>query len=222
MIIWTRDNRELREDVLRLEAELGRMEIDDVDAIYIVAIEEPIVPPEVAPHVDLLWQFRCYLPPGYDFQTMRGGGRVSESGMYFQGGFGSSRSSPRPEPYHELLTISLRRQDDRLVCFYSFGGSSVSGTWNVDLDSENLVVETLASPGGPAQSFDQSTILPILKAYDPNTAEVKEINGQSITTYAGGIVVVCPRKLDPEFEQLRRGRTPDGFQASSLAEGQRQ
>lgn len=224
LVIWTRSNRELRRDVSQLEAELGQMSIDDVDKLHIVAIEEPIIPPEVAPYVDQVWQFRCYLPPGYDFQRMRGGGRLSDRGLYFQGGFSSGHSSPRTEPYHQLLTISLHRKAETVACFVSFGGSSSSGTWTVqtDLGGDDLVIETLATPGGPAQSFDQSTILPILRLYDPNTAEVKDVDGKSITTYAGGIVVICPYKLEAEFDLLRQGKKPEGFQASWIAEGQRQ
>ncbi len=224
LVIWTRSNRELRHDVSQLQAELGRMVIDDVNKVYIIAIEEPIVPPEVAPHVDRLWQFRCYLPPGYDFLKMRGGGRLSDQGLYFQGGFASGSSMARSEPFHELLTISLHQQDDKVVYFYSFAGSGGSGSWNLqsDLNDQEIVVETLVTPGGPARSFDQSTILPILRVYDPKTAEVKVVDGQSITTYAGGIVVICPKKLNTEFDQLRQGKTPEGFKTSWVAEGDRQ
>ena len=216
----------LRDDVLQLEAELGRMSIDDADKIHIVAIEDPKIPPEVAPYIDRLWQFRCYLPPGYDFQRMYGGGRLSDQGLYFQGGYGSGHSSPRPDPYHELLTISLHRQAKRVECFVSLGGSSSTSTWNVlseaDTDGGDWVVETLATPGGPAQSFDQDTILPLLRVYDPNTAEEKEVDGQSITTYTGGIVVICPNRLTADFGQLRQGKKPEGFEDSWIAEGQRQ
>ncbi len=214
----------LRGDVLQLEAELGRMSIDDADKIHIVAIEDPTIPPEVAPYVDQLWQFRCYLPPGYDFQRMRGGGRLSDHGLYFRGGFSSGHSSPRSDPYHELLTISLHRKAEKVMCFVSLGGSISAATWDVqaDLNSGDLVVETLATPGGPAQSFDQDTILPILRVYDPTTAEEKDVGGQSITTYAGGIFVICPKKLAAEFDQLRQGKEPEGFEDAWIAEGQRQ
>lgn len=224
LIVLTRSNRGLRDDVLQLEAELGQMSIDDVDKIHIVAIEKPLIPPEVAPYVDQVWQFRCYLPPGYDCQRMRGGGRLSDRGLYFQGGFSTGHSSPRTEPDHELLTISLHRKAETVACFVSFGGLSSSGTWDVhpDLNAGDLVVETLATPGGPAQSFDQTTILPILRLYDPNTAKEKDVDGRSVTTYAGGIVVICPKALEAEFDQLREGKKPEGFQASWIAEGQRQ
>nr|WRX36695.1 hypothetical protein [uncultured bacterium] len=224
LIVMTRSSRVLRDDVLQLEAELGRMSIDDPDKIHIVAIEDPKIPPEVAPYVDHLWQFRCYLPPGYDFQRMRGGGRLSDRGLFFQGGFSSGHSSPRPEPYHELLTISLHRKAEQVVCFVSFGGSISAGSWEVqaDLNGGDLVVETLATPGGPAQSFDQDTILPLLRVYDPNTAEEKDVDGQPVTTYTGGIVVICPKKLAAEFDQLRQGKKPEGFEDAWIAEGQRQ
>ncbi|WP_148080319.1 hypothetical protein [Roseimaritima ulvae] len=224
LIVLSRFNRELQRDVLQLEAELGRMSVEDPDKIHIVAIEDPVVPPEVAPYVDEIWQYRCYLPPGYDFRRMRGGGRLSDRGLYFQGGFSTSHSSPRSEPYHRLLTIGLQRQDEGVECFFSFGGSSSSGRWDVqaDLNGDELVVETLATPGGPAQSFDQDTILPLLRLYDPNTAEPKQIDGRTLTTYAGGIVVICPAKLEAEFAQLRQGKQPEGFEDSWIAEGQRQ
>ena len=56
-------NRRLGAEVKRLEAELGRMPIDDPHQVHLVEIEDPAVPPEVASEVELIWQFRCDSPP---------------------------------------------------------------------------------------------------------------------------------------------------------------
>ena len=71
------DNRELGDRIDQLEAELGRMSIDDSDRVHLVEIETPDVPPEVASHIERVWQFRCYLPPNYDVIRFSGGGRVA-------------------------------------------------------------------------------------------------------------------------------------------------
>ena len=226
LVSATRSNRTLTGEVQQLEAELGRMSIDDESKIHIVAIENPEIPPEVVSHVDQVWQFRCYLPAGYDFRRFSGGGRVSDQGVFFRGGFGSGWSSPPTEPVHQILTISLCRSGESVECFTTFGGSSSTTSWNALSAGKTIrgdwVFETLAIPGGPAQSFDQDTILPVLRVYDPNTAEEQQVNTQSITTYQGGLILFCPQSLAAEFEMLRKGETPDGSKALRIAEGQRQ
>ena len=83
------DNRELGGQIDQLEAELGRMPIDNSDRVHLVEIETPEVPTEVASHVERVWQFRCYLPPGYDVIRFSGGGRVTKEGVYHAGGSSS-------------------------------------------------------------------------------------------------------------------------------------
>ncbi|QDS96495.1 hypothetical protein FF011L_53070 [Roseimaritima multifibrata] len=226
LITATRSNRTLSDEVLKLEAELGRMSIDDVDKVYVVAIEDPAIPPEVAVNIDKVWQFRCYLPAGYDVSRFNAGGRVTDRGIFFQGGYSSGSSSGRTEPSQQLLTISLRQKEKNIECFTSFGGSSSTTTWN-RLSAENSdwsdwVIKPLVAPGKPAQSFDQSTILTLLKIYDPNTGEEKQVDGESITTYQGGMFLLFPRSLQTELTMLRKGELPEDFNISHIAEGERQ
>src|SRR6056297_1514001 len=103
------DNRELAHQIDRLEAELGRMPIDDSARVHLVEIERPAVPPEVASHLERLWQFRCYLPAGYDVRRFSGGGRVTQKGVYLAGSSSSGWSASRPEAVHQLLTISFQK-----------------------------------------------------------------------------------------------------------------
>jgi hypothetical protein len=214
------DNHELEEEIAQLEAELGRMQIDDSDRVYLVEIEAPDVPPEVASHLERVWQFRCYLPKGYDVIRFSGGGRVAKDGLYFNGGFGSGSGSPLPEAIHQMVTVSLQKKDDRLEAFHTFGGSSRTTTWgelHPDHVDESLVVQkTVSSEQGP-RSFDQDTILPLLKIYDPGSAEDKKVAGKATTTYAGGLFVLCPKSRQGVFDQLRRGEMPDKFDPGWIA-----
>lgn len=152
-------NRQLSEEVNQLEAELGQMTIEDPEKIYLVAIEDPEIPPEVSDHVDHIWQYRCYLPANYDFKRMSGSGKITEEGVYFQGGFGSSWSSPKNEPRSVLLTVSLTEKTNSIECFVKFDHSSGTTGWNwLTPEKElpkDLVIETLVQPGDPARSFDQ-------------------------------------------------------------------
>ncbi len=214
------DNHQLSDQIGQLEAELGRMSIDDADRVYLVEIDTPDVPPEVALHLKSVWQFRCYLPPGYDIMRFSGGGRVAKEGSYLAGGTGSGWSSPQPEAVHKLLTVSFQRKDDRWEAFYSFGGSSGTSSWgpfNPDRLDEALVVQKLVSSEQGPRSFDQDTILPLLKIYDPATAEDKEVGGKTITTYAGGLFALCPKSRASQFNQLLRGETPPDFDPSWIA-----
>lgn len=202
------DNQELGEEIAQLESELGRMSIADSDRVYLVEIETPDVPPEVAQHLDRVWQFRCYMPPGYDVMRFCGGGRVASDGVYFNGGYSSGWGTPSTEAVHELLTISFQEREDRLDVFYAFGGSSGTTTWGrlkPDQINDSLVVQKIVNSAQGPRSFDQDTILPLLKIYDPNSAQDENVAGKIVTTYSGGMFVVCPKSRESEFDQLKRG-----------------
>ena len=224
-LVWlTRENSRLAADISRLEAEVGRLSVKEIDRIHIVAIKEPRVPPEVASHVQRVWRYRLYLPAGYDFMRMRGGGRVAEDGVYLQGGFSSGWSSPKPEATQTLVSISLSKDGDRTNAFFSINGSGGTTFWNQlgpeRILSDDLVVQTVSSAAQGSRSFDQDTILPLLKVYDPKTAETKTIAGSEITTYVGGLILLCPKSRESELDELRQGRVPDGFDPSWIAKGQ--
>jgi hypothetical protein len=224
-LVWlTRENSRVAYDVSRLEAELGRLSIKEIDRIHIVAIKEPRVPPEVASHVQRVWQYRLYLPAGYDFLRMRGGGRVAEDGVYLQGGFSSGWSSPKPEATQTLVSLSLSKDGDRTKGFFSINGSGGTTSWGrlgpERILSDDLVVQTLSNASQGSRSFDKDTILPLLKVYDPKTAEKKTIAGSEFTTYAGGLILLCPKSRQSAMDELRQGRVPDGFDPSWIAKGQ--
>lgn len=214
------DNRALGKRIDQLEAELGRMPIEDEDRVHLVEIETPDVPPEVAAHVERVWQFRCYLPPGYDVIRFRGGGRVTKDGVYLMGGSSTGWGSPRKEGTHELLTLSFQRKGGRIEVFSTFGGSSSTSTWGSfapDRLDPAMVVHKIVSSERGSRSFDQDTILPMLRIYDVDSAEDKEIAGKTTTTYTGGLYVLCPKAREPEFNELRRGEQPTGFAPSWIA-----
>jgi hypothetical protein len=216
------DNHELEKEIAQLEAELGRMPIDDSDRVYVVEIEAPDVPPEVASHLVRVWQFRCYLPPGYDVIRFSGGGRVAKEGLYLDGGLSSGWGSPRPEAIHQMVTVSLQKKNDRLEAFHTFGGSSGTTTWgrfDPEHVDESLVVQKIVSSEQGPRSFDQDTILPLLKIYDPSSAEGKKVAGKTTTTYAGGLFVLCPKSRQGAFDKLRRGELPNAYDPGWIATG---
>jgi hypothetical protein len=213
------ENGRLSIDVNRLEAELGRMSIDNVDRVHLVEVETPDVPPEVASQVERVWQFRCYLPAGYDFMQLSGSGRVTKDGLYQNGGYSSSYGTPKLEATHQLLTVSLQKKSDRLQVHLSLGGSSGTTSWSgLSTDRfDALVVQQLVSSDQGPRSFNQDTILPLLKIFDPSTAEDKEVAGNTLTTYAGGLIVLCPKSRENILNQLLRGETPNEFEPGWLA-----
>lgn len=214
------DNRELAKRIDQLEAELGRMPIDDSGRVHLVEIETPDVPPEVATHLERVWQFRCYLPPGYNVIRFSGGGRVASEGVYLAGGSSSGWGSPRPEGTHQLLTVSFQKKDNQLEVFNTFRGSSGTSYWgsfDPDLIEGALVVQKIVSREQGPRSFDQDTILPLLRIYNPSSAEDKEVAGKTMTTYAGGLFVLCPKLRESEFGQLRLGKIPTEFEPSWIA-----
>lgn len=212
-------NKRLSAEVLQLEAELGRMTIEDADRVYLVKIGTTYVPPEVASHVDRIWQYRCYLPPGYDYMVMSGSGRVAQQGVYLRGGFSSSWGMPSKEAVHTLLTVSCKKEKPFLKVFLAFDGAGGSSSFNgVNLDRfDAMVVQELVSGGEGPRSFDQETILPLLKIYDPSSAEDKEVAGQTLTAFAGGLIVLCPKSREDVFNELKSGRTPVDFEPSWVA-----
>lgn len=203
----TTANHQLAAEVDRLEAELGKMSIGNANKVHIVEIKKPDVPPEVALHVARIWQFRCYLPPGYDFIQLHASGRVAEDGLYHTGGSGTTWGTPKPTAIHGLLTVSLRKKGKLVEEFYSFGGSSGTMSWN-SINSDplgRLVAQKLASVKHGPRSFDQQTLLPVLKVFDPSTAEDKEVAGETLTTYEGGLFVLCPKARQLDLQRLSSG-----------------
>ena len=215
-------NSRLAADVNRLEAELGRMTIQDPDRIYMVAIEDPEVPPEVASGVDRVWQFRCYLPAGYDSMDKIGTGRIAKEGAYLSGGYSGSWTPPPAKPIETLLMVSVKKSGDRIVVFSSIPGLRSFITSWPDFSSdriEDLVVDTLVQPNRGSRSFDQQTILPLLRIYNPATAKDEQVAGKPLTTYRGGLILICPKSLEAKVEQLRNGEVPEGFEPGWIASG---
>ncbi|MEZ6092382.1 MAG: hypothetical protein R3C05_31135 [Pirellulaceae bacterium] len=220
LVRLSNSNRRLTDQVEQLEAELGRMPIDQPDRVHLVEIETPDVPPEIASHLIRVWQFRCYSPPGYDVVRFSGGGRVAEKGLYFSGGSTSGWGTPQAEAHHKLVTISFQKIEDRLEAFESFGGSSGTTSWgrfDPNHFDDSIVVQKLVSSKQGARSFDQQTILPLLKLYDPRSAEEKDVAGETLTTYSGGLFVLCPKARESDFSQLTRGETPEDFTSRWIA-----
>ena len=226
ILVWfTRENSRVGDDVTRLEAELGRMSInDEIDRVHMVAIKDPRVPEEVASQIQRVWQYRFYLPAGYDFFKLRGNGRVTEEGVYIKGGYSTGWSSPDPEARQTLVTISLSADGDQTKLYFSINGSG--GTTSLNrFDHErilrdDLVIKTLIDAADGARSFDKDTILPLLKIYDPTTTKKKTVAGKEITTYQGVLIVLCPKSRKSELGELQQGRVPDGFEPSWIAKDQ--
>ncbi len=219
LVYFSTENNRLAAEVDRLEAELGKMVIKDINLVHIVEIAAPEVPPEVASQIEGVWQFRCYLPPRYDFMKMSGGGQITSEGLYQSGGFSSSWGSPASTSVQSLLTVSFQKKGNRLNAFYSFSGSHGTTSWN-NFNPDRLatmVVQKLVNSKKGPRSFDQDTILPLLKIYDPTTAKNIEIAGKSMITYEGGQFVLCPKSLDTCLQQLREGKTPQNFNPNWVA-----
>jgi hypothetical protein len=220
LVYFSTQNNRLAAEVDRLEAELGKLVIKDVNRVHIVEIAAPDVPPEVAPHIEGVWQFRCYLPPKYNYMQMSGGGRVTADTLYQSGGSSSSWGSPPSTSVQGLLTVSFQKKDNRLIKFRSFIGSRGTDSWgDFNPDSfDKLVVQKLVNSEQGPRSFNQDTILPLLKIYDPSTADKDQIAGKSMITYSGGMFVLCPKSLETCFEKLRAGKTPQDFNPNSVAQ----
>ena len=106
--------------------------------------------------------------------------------------------------------------------FYAYGGSSGTSGWGrltPDQINDSLVVQKIVSSEQGPRSFDQDTILPLLKIYVPSSAKDENVSGTNITTYDGGMIVLCPKSVASAFDQLRRGETPDEFGLRPNREG---
>ncbi len=209
-------NKELSKELSRLEAELGRMSIQDPSRVHLVEIAKPDIPPEIASYLDGLWQFRCYLPAGFQYSMMSGGGRVTEDGLQ-SSSLTTSSSSPKPSAEHGLLTVSFQRKGGQLHAYYSFKGSGGSSSWNLSQPhpTSRFVVKKLVSHKQGFRSFDQNTILPLLKVYDPESADHRK----PITFYEGGFILLCPKSRREVVDQLHNGKTPKDFDPAWLASG---
>ncbi len=212
-------NNRLATEVKQFQAELGKMSIDNADQVYVTEIESVDIPPEVAPQVQRVWQFRVLLTCGLRFPPFSWRGRVTENGIYHDGGYGSTHGSIPTNATHTLMTVSLQKQGEQLLVHYSFAGSAGTHSWNgADLSRiDQFVVQKLVSSRQGPRVFNQDTILPILKIYDPSTANEKATKNEKLTTFEGFIVLLSPKSRESVMNQLRKGEIPSGFEPSWLA-----
>lgn len=222
LFLLSSQNRMLQDEIDQLEADLGRLQITDFRHFHFVEIKNPAVPPELAQQLGFICQFRCYIPPGYDANEFSGSGLVTENGIYHSGSNGRAWRPAQKTPVQEIMTVSISKEEDYWRIFYSYGGTSFSHSWrpsSPDLTPDQLVVQKLVSSKTGSKSFHTDMILPLVKAYDPNTAVEKEIDGKKQTVYQGCVIVLYPKSRDADFQSLLNGITPPQFDPNKLAAG---
>jgi hypothetical protein len=219
-VYLTNKNSYLSAEVRRLEAELGKMEIEDESLVHITEVASPDVPSEIEDQLIGIWQFRCYLPPKYDFIKWNGGGSISKERIFHRGGSGSSWGTQNKEAIHALLTISMQKRGEHILVFYSFDGSSGTMSWsNFSRDQvEQLTIQKLVRSEGGSRSFSPDTILPLVRVYDPLSAEEQVVGGKTIKTFAGGQFILCPKSREHELNLLLKGESIPDFDPAWLAE----
>lgn len=215
------DNHRLATEIEKLESELGRMSIEDVDRVHLVEIASPDVPPEVASHLERVWQFRCYLPSGYEFTQTVAAGEISKEGLFRRASSFTGFYPPATTPIHKMLIISLGKQNNGLRFHVDFDGRGGSTSWDFTPERlENSVVQKLVSSEKGKRTFDQDSIISLLKIYDPDTGKEHNLAGKVFTTYRGASFVLCPKSRQDAFSELERGITPEGFQPNWIASEQ--
>ena len=184
-IFYSIQNESLVAEIQQLESDLGVLEIEDPERVYFVAIEEPDVPAVIAEHAGRVWQYRCYLPPNYDYSRFGGDGLVSADGFYCVGRSSSSWSSPNPAAINELMTINVTRKRDHFDLRVYIGGQQSSGRLRCrDFEKsklEDFVIEPVLASGEENCSFSRDDIIPILRFYDPASATEKVVAGRKRT-----------------------------------------
>lgn len=218
LIILNRGNRQLQRTIDRWEAEFGQLEVDDPTKVYLVATRILDIAPEIAPHVDHIWQFRYYFPAGYDFIRYRGSGRIGIDGVYHSKKLSSTWSSAATEPKRGLMVINISRHGAKERLFSSIVGVGSSyQSLDRQMIGEASLTKTLVQPGEKARSFEPTTILPILRIYEPGSVKMELIGGEMMETYKGTVLLLCPKSRESEFDQLRKGQLPEGFNESWVA-----
>lgn len=214
-------------EVQQLETDFG-LDVRDADRVYFVAPEKLDVPAVILDNVERVWQYRCYLPPNYDFKRFRGHGLICADGYYCKGGRGMSHSSPKSTAVNERVTVSVTRKQDHFVLGGHFaisvclGNRQDRGTLRCrDFENakiEDFVIEPVLASGEKARSFGRDEIIPILRIYDPASADEKMVAGRKQMTYRGALLTFCPTSQLVKFESLRKGELitePEASEGSS-------
>ena len=215
-ILYSIQNESLVAEIQQLETDLGVLDVEDPERVYFVAIEEPDVPAVIAEHAERVWQYRCYLPPKYDYSRFGGDGLVSADGFYCSGSGGASWSSPDPAAINKLMTISVTRKRERFELRVYLGNQQSGGSLRYrnleNLKLEDFVIEPVLASGQENCSFSRDDIIPILRIYDPASATEKVVAGRKRTTYSGALMLFCPASQKAATKSLRQGRPIDETQ----------
>lgn len=208
LVSYSNLNRALTAKIRHLETELGVLNIDDPSRVYFSTIEKPFLPDVIAEHVERVWQYRYYFPPGYEFKKSDGAGRIAADGFYWTGGTSTSWSSPSEVAIHKRMSISIRKNDKSYEIFIDYGGGTQSCRWrpkNSQANLDDFVIEPVLVNDQRDCSYAQDEIIPIFRIYDPASAKEKKIGDRKITTYSGALAVIYPVSQEAKFKLLRQG-----------------
>lgn len=216
-IMETTKRQSVVNEIRQLEEELGVIRVTDPERCYFVAIDNSKVPDVIVENVDRIWQFRYFLPAGYDMCKHMAHGRIAAEGFYSNGGGSGGSSRPKPEAVNKRLAISLTKQKQHIKIDCSFGSSFHWRPSDPDVDINKLVIKPVVSIGDSARSFGPKEIVPVLKIYDPASAKEKIVDGQKLTTYSGAYIAIHPRSQESRFQLLQKGKSVEFIKMEEAA-----
>ncbi|MEM6468144.1 MAG: hypothetical protein AAF802_01145 [Planctomycetota bacterium] len=198
------DLRELSRERDRLEAEFGKLDIEDPDRVYVTRVKSDAV--ELPPGVQsgYVWQYRVYLPANYARCTVTNNHLIAAEGARRRGGNSSSSSALRGDAAETIATVAiLNVEGDWLFTFTMGGGASTTRLRNshsFDSFDDLLIDEPFKI--GQQKSFSPDDAICLARLRLPEPAETTK---DGVDLYLGFSVFLMDTNSQSDFERWAKG-----------------
>ncbi|MDB4766233.1 hypothetical protein OAG71_00950 [bacterium] len=185
----------------------GEMNVEDPSKVAIVAVSPTATELPVWVASEDIWSFRVHIPENYGVSFSTTTGMIAADSPLSTSSGGGSASGGKPEASEFLLTVSTSKEDGRLKVnlFGSSGSSSLSLPKELALGSpDDFVLDMIASPGDPMQTFDADEAICIWKLRTKTPSD-KMLNNTKL--YPSCAIYMYEKARRDAFRRWERGKT---------------
>lgn len=195
-----------------VKAKAGLLEVEDPSMVYVMPVNEPVIPLVMQTDQCRAWQFQIHLPVGYAPQVISLDGPIDEGGLRNEGGHTSSHDGFNKESIRGLWTITLHQDDGKWMVSRngptSSGRTELRGGLMGSLDE--LVVKTICPEPGQTVEINPDVFFNLVRVRTVEEASSRSRRKRKVARYAGTSMWIGPQSSQSAFDAVRQGsRAPE-------------